>query len=54
MSRKQPISMFLLAGVSLVEDLVILVTLGFYDPGWRGKLLFDCLWYDALASWEAK
>lgn len=50
--KKQPLSMCVLALVSLAEDIVVLLSLGFCDPRWRGWLLFSCDWFSRLEKWE--
>ena len=49
---KQTVSMVVLALAGLAEDLAILVTCGFWEPGLRGWLLFSCPWFERLEKYD--
>ncbi len=54
MSMKQPISMWILAWVELIQALCIILTLGHWQPGMREYMLFFCDWFERLNKWEEK
>lgn len=53
MKDKQPISMFILAWVELLQAIITIFSFGFITPDFRGYMLFCCEWFDKLSNWEA-
>jgi hypothetical protein len=51
--RRQPICMFILAWVELVQAAVTILTLGFVQPQWRAKVIFS-QWLESLSEWESR
>lgn len=51
-TKKQPISMWILAWVELAQALCVLLSFGLYHPDWRAWMLFECDWFEKLNEWE--